>query len=109
MRLEEAATNLGASPLFIIRRVIIPLSRAGLVSGCLLCFTVAISVVVTSALLGGRAGRMLGNELYDQVITVYDWPFASSLAIVLVALIVMAISAALIAARRGNRTVGTRS
>jgi ABC-type spermidine/putrescine transport system permease subunit I len=109
MRLEEAATNLGASPLFIIRRIIIPLSRAGLVSGCLLCFTVAISVVVTSALLGGRSGRMLGNEIYDQVITAYDWPFASSLAIVLVTLIVIALSAALVAARRGNRTKGMRS
>jgi ABC-type spermidine/putrescine transport system permease subunit I len=98
VRLEEASINLGASPLATFRRVILPLSRSGLVSGLILCFAVAISVVVTSALIGGRAGRMMGNEIYDQVITAYNWPFASALSIVLVTVIVLSMSLLLLGA-----------
>ena len=61
-RLEEAATNLGASSFATFRLVILPLSRPGLISGVVLCFSIAISVVVTSALLGGRTGRMLDRK-----------------------------------------------
>ncbi len=99
VQLEEAATNLGASPLRMFRRVILPMSRSGLVSGILLCFSIAISVVVTSSLLGGRTGRMIGNEIYEQVITAGNWPFASSLAVVLVLLIMFAMSLTFMLAR----------
>jgi ABC-type spermidine/putrescine transport system permease subunit I len=100
VRMEEAATVLGAGPATMFRLVIVPLSRAGLISGVLLCFSIAISVVVISALLGGRRGRLIGNEIYDQVITAANWPFASSLAIVLVLSIIIAMSLALTLGRR---------
>jgi ABC-type spermidine/putrescine transport system permease subunit I len=99
VRLEEAAANLGAAPLVTFLRVILPLSRPGLVSGALLCFSIAISVVVISALLGGRAGRMMGNEIYEQVVTASNWPFAASLSAVLVAVILVAMGVALGLAR----------
>jgi putative spermidine/putrescine transport system permease protein len=108
VRLEEVAQNLGASPLVAFRRVLLPLSLPGLVSGGLLCFTVAISVVVTPALLGGRLGRMLGNEIYDQALSAYDWPFASSLAMVLVLLVFAAIAAILATGPR-RQTRGGRA
>jgi putative spermidine/putrescine transport system permease protein len=108
VRLEEVAQNLGASPLVAFRRVLLPLSLPGLVSGGLLCFTVAISVVVTPALLGGRLGRMLGNEIYDQALSAYDWPFASSLAMVLV-LIVFAAIAVILATGPRRQTRGGRA
>ncbi len=104
LRLEEAAINLGASPIRTFFRVIVPLSRPGLTSGLVLCFSIAISVVVTAALLGGRAGRMIGNEIYDQVITAYNWPFASSLSIGLITLIVASMSLLLIVMRDGRTT-----
>lgn len=84
--LEEASANLGARPLETFRKVLLPLSLPGLFSGILLCFTVSVSVVVTPALLGGRNARMIGNEIYDQVIASLNWPMASSLSMVLVAL-----------------------
>ncbi|MGF7162863.1 ABC-type spermidine/putrescine transport system permease subunit I [Rhodoligotrophos appendicifer] len=104
VRLEEASINLGASPVSTFFRVIVPLSRTGLTSGLILCFSIAISVVVTAALVGGRAGRMIGNEIYDQVITAYNWPFASSLSIALIILIVISMSL-LLTIMRGRRTV----
>jgi ABC-type spermidine/putrescine transport system permease subunit I len=102
-RLEEVAVNLGASPLVTWRRVLLPLSLPGLLSGVLLCFTIAISVVVTPALLGGRLGRMFGNEIYDQVVTAYNWPFASSLAVVLISLTFLMIALTLLASRWAQR------
>ena len=103
IRLEEAAINLGGSPLVTFRRVILPMSRTGMMSGIVLCFSIAISVVVISLLLGGRAGRMFGNEVYEQVITAGNWPFASALSTVLVLLIVLSIAAAMALSRSGAR------
>jgi ABC-type spermidine/putrescine transport system permease subunit I len=104
IRLEEAAIILGGSPLVTFRRVILPMSRSGMISGIVLCFSIAISVVVISLLLGGRAGRMFGNEVYEQVITAGNWPFASALSTVLVLLIVLSIGAAMALSRAGART-----
>ncbi|MDB5559727.1 MAG: potB [Enterovirga sp.] len=95
VRVEEAAASLGSSPLSVFLQVIVPLSRAGLVSGCLLCFTTGISVVVTPALLGGRSVRMAGNFVYEQVVTAFDWPLAASLANVLAILALLSTAAAL--------------
>ncbi|HXJ77194.1 MAG TPA: ABC transporter permease [Candidatus Methylomirabilis sp.] len=81
--LEEAARNLGATSWQVFRRVLLPLSVPGLVSGSLLVYSVAISALVTPALMGGRKVRMLGNLVYDEVLTSMNWPFASSLAVVL--------------------------
>ncbi|WP_187144382.1 ABC transporter permease [Microvirga massiliensis] len=86
--LEEAATNLGAKPFQLFRRVVIPLAIPGLASGAVLSFVVAISVVITPALMGGRSNRMIGNEIYDQVITAMNWPFASAMAVVLIAIVI---------------------
>lgn len=93
--LEEAATNLGAGPVQLFRRVVIPLANPGLASGSVLCFVVAISVVVTPALMGGRSNRMVGNEIYDQVITAINWPFASAMAVVLIGIVIALMVASL--------------
>lgn len=90
--LEEAATNLGATPLQLFSKVLIPMALPGIGSGALLSFVVAVSVVVTPALMGGRTSRMMGNEIYDQVVTALNWPFASAMALVLI-VVVLAVMA----------------
>ena len=108
MEVEEAGFNLGCGVWSLFRKVLLPLSTQGLISGSILCFSVSISVVVTSQLLGGRWGRMIGNEIYDQVITGLNWPFASALSISLIGglLALFAISAvmrrSLVAAGKGR-------
>lgn len=99
VRLEEAAASLGASPLRTFGLVILPLSRSGLVSGMILSFTVAVSAVITPALLGGRQVRMAGNFIYEQVLSAFNWPFGASIANVLAA-ISLACMVVLIAAGR---------
>ena len=93
LSLEEAATSLGATPFQLAGRVLLPLAVPGIASGSLLSFVVAISVVVTPALMGGRSNRMVGNEIYDQVITALNWPFASAMAIVLIAVVLAVLGA----------------
>jgi ABC-type spermidine/putrescine transport system permease subunit I len=83
---EEAARNLGANWIQLFRRVLLPLSLPGLISGSLLVYTVASSALIIPALMGGRAVHMLGNVVYDEVLTSLNWPFASSIAMMLLAL-----------------------
>lgn len=103
LNLEEASANLGARPLQTFRQVLLPLSLPGLFSGSLLCFTVSVSVVVTPALLGGRNARMVGNEIYDQVIASLNWPLASSLSMMLILLVVVIIVGGLLISARFGR------
>jgi ABC-type spermidine/putrescine transport system permease subunit I len=82
--LEEAARNLGASWLQTFRRVILPLSRPGLISGCLLVYSAAISAFVVPMLMGGARVRVIGRQIYDQLLISYQWPNASAIATLLV-------------------------
>jgi putative spermidine/putrescine transport system permease protein len=82
--LEEAARNLGASWSQTFRRVILPLSLPGLISGCLLVYSAAISAFVVPMLMGGARVRVIGRLIYDQLLISYQWPNASAIATLLV-------------------------
>ena len=82
--LEEAARNLGASWFDTFRLVILPLSRPGLISGCLLVYSAAISAFVIPVLMGGARVRVVGRLIYDQLLISYQWPSASAIATLLV-------------------------
>jgi ABC-type spermidine/putrescine transport system permease subunit I len=101
--LEEAAQNLGASWSQMFTRTILPLSLPGLVSGSLLVFSASMSAFITPALMGGRRVRMVGQQIYEEVLTAYDWPGAASLTIVLVVLMLTLVFVALRATRRRAR------
>jgi putative spermidine/putrescine transport system permease protein len=98
--LEEAARNLGAGPIAVFRKVILPLSLPGLVSGAVLVYAEAASAYVLPALLGGRFVRMIGNEVYDALLVTYNIPQASMLTVTLVAFTLGIIGIALVLARR---------
>jgi ABC-type spermidine/putrescine transport system permease subunit I len=101
--LEEAAQNLGASWHQTFARVILPLSVPGLISGCLLVYSISISAFVTPALLGNSRERMAAQQIYDEVLVSFNWPSASSLALALVALTLVLMFWALFATRRAGR------
>jgi ABC-type spermidine/putrescine transport system permease subunit I len=101
--LEEAARNLGASWGQMFVRTILPLSMPGLVSGALLVFSVSMSAFVTPSLMGGRRERMVGQQIYEEVLTAYNWPGAASLTIVLSVLMLGLVGVALWATRRRAR------
>jgi putative spermidine/putrescine transport system permease protein len=101
--LEEAARNLGASWGQMFTRTILPLSMPGLLSGVLLVFSVSMSAFVTPALMGGRRSRMIGQQIYEEVLSAYNWPGAASLTIVLALLMLGLVGLALWASRRRAR------
>src|SRR5580692_9312925 len=101
--LEEAAQNLGANWYQMFAKTIIPLSLPGLVSGCLLVYSLSLSAFVTPALLGSARERMVGQQVYDEVLVSFNWPIASALALALVLLTAGVVFFALLATRRAAR------
>jgi putrescine transport system permease protein len=86
--LREAAADLGASPAEVLWRVTLPLSRRGVVAGCLLVFIPAVGEFVIPDLLGGSETLMIGRTLWNDFFANRDWPAASAAAILLLALLI---------------------
>ena len=89
--LVEAAQDLGASPSQAFRDITWPLARPGVIAGCLLVFIPAMGEYVIPYLLGGPDTLMIGRVLFDEFFVNRDWPLASSVAIVLLTLLVVPI------------------
>jgi putrescine transport system permease protein len=81
--LEEAAADLGASRRGIFWLVTFPLSLPGVGAGVLLCFIPIIGEFVIPDLLAGSKSLMIGQTLWLEFFTNKDWPVASSIAVVL--------------------------
>jgi putrescine transport system permease protein len=87
--LIEAAADLGASPTACFWRITVPLSGPGILAGCLLVFIPAIGEFVIPDLLGGSDTLMIGRTLWVEFFDNRDWPAASAVAVVLLALLVV--------------------
>ncbi|MEJ7137402.1 ABC transporter permease [Amphibiibacter pelophylacis] len=92
VRLLEAAWDLGATPLKAFWLVTVPLSRAGIVAGFMLVFIPCLGEFVIPSLLGGPENLMIGRVVWDEMFTSNNWPRASALAVVMIALIVVPLS-----------------
>lgn len=87
--LIEAAHDLGAGKLQVFRRILLPLTKPGIVAGCVLVFVPSLGEFVIPKLLGGSKTLMIGNLIQDQFLGVArDWPFGAALSLILM-LIVM--------------------
>ena len=86
-RLAEAARDLGATPVRVFWQVTFPLSRSGVVTGCLLVFIPAMGEFVVPELLGGADSLMVGRLLWQEFFYNRDWPVASALTVLLLAAI----------------------
>ncbi len=89
VRLLEAAQDLGATPWQTFWRITVPLSRGGIVAGSMLVFIPAVGEYVIPELLGGPETLMIGRVLWDEFFSNNDWPMASSVAVVMVLLIIV--------------------
>ena len=85
--LEFAAMSLGASPPLALCLVTLRLARSGIVAGSLLVFSLAISAFATPGLVGGARANVMATAIYEQTIEMLDWPFASTLATILLVLV----------------------
>ena len=88
-RLLEAAYDLGASPFKAFWLVTVPLSKAGIVAGFMLVFIPSLGEFVIPSLLGGPENLMIGRVVWDEMFTSNNWPRATALAVVMIAVIVV--------------------
>ncbi|MFQ5983847.1 MAG: ABC transporter permease subunit [Woeseiaceae bacterium] len=89
--LVDAALDLGARPRQAFWDVTWPLARPGVIAGCLLVFIPAMGEYVIPYLLGGPDSLLIGRVLFDEFFVNRDWPLASSVAIILLMLLVVPI------------------
>ncbi len=89
MRLLEAATDLGATPFVAFWKITVPLSKAGIIAGSMLVFIPCVGEFVIPELLGGPQTLMIGRVLWDEFFSNNDWPMASTVAVVMVLLILV--------------------
>lgn len=91
VRLLEAASDLGCRSLTTFWTITLPLSKAGIIAGSMLVFIPAVGEFVIPELLGGPDTLMIGKVLWEEFFNNRDWPVASSLAIVMLALLLIPI------------------
>jgi spermidine/putrescine transport system permease protein len=87
--LLEAAADLGARPLEILTRVVVPLCAPALRAGALLVFIPCLGAYLTPDLLGGGKSVMAGNLIQNQFTTARDWPFGSAVSLILMAVVLL--------------------
>jgi spermidine/putrescine transport system permease protein len=90
-RLVEAGFDLYATRGRVLRRIVIPLARPGIIAGCLLVFIPGLGAYITPLLLGGGGRLMIGNLIALQFGTSRNWPFGSAMAFILMAVVLLAL------------------
>jgi spermidine/putrescine transport system permease protein len=88
-QLREASANLGARPARTFWSVTLPLTVPGVLTGCVFVFVPSLGNFVIPELLGGGRTVMVGNLIRDQFLKARDWPFGSTLALIVIALLVL--------------------
>ena len=93
LTLLEAAYDLGAKPWRAFVEITLPLSKNGIIAGCLLVFIPAVGEYVIPELLGGANTLMIGRVMWNEFFDNADWPMASAVtcAMVLLLLVPMAL------------------
>lgn len=100
---ERAAASLGAPPARVFRRVTVPLSMPGIVSGCVIVFAWTLSAFPTPELLGGGRVKMIANGVKDLALDSFNWPGAAAFALLALVLTLLVLAAV------GRLTLGRRT
>ncbi len=89
-RLIEAAQDLGANSANVFRRVILPLSVSGIVSGVTMVFVPSVSTFAISRLLGGGTQMMLGDLIENQFLGgAYNPHLGAAISMVMMVIVVV--------------------
>ncbi len=89
--LLEAAADLGSPPWKSFWQVTVPLSKPGIVAGCLLCFIPAVGEFVIPDLLGGSDTLMIGKTLWTEFSSNRSWTVSSAIAVLLLMVLMIPI------------------
>jgi spermidine/putrescine transport system permease protein len=91
MKLLEAAYDLYASRWQVLRRVILPIVKPGIIAGSILVFVPSLGAYVTPRVLGGGKQMMIGNFIELQFLAGKNWPLGAALSMVLLIIVTAAL------------------
>jgi putrescine transport system permease protein len=89
--LLEAASDLGSSNFNSFWKITVPLSKNGVIAGCMLVFIPVVGEFVIPELLGGPETLMIGRVLWQEFFNNRDWPVASALAVIMLLILIVPI------------------
>jgi putative spermidine/putrescine transport system permease protein len=100
--LRHASHALGAGRWRTFFEVTLPLSAPGLLAGCLLVYAGSVSAFVTQTLVGGGQLILMPYYMYQQAIQGNDYPFAATIAMVLLVSVLVIVTAVNVLGRRSR-------
>ncbi len=92
-RLVEAGYDLYATRMKVLRRVILPIVKPGIVAGSILVFVPSLGAYVTPRILGGGKNMMIGNFIELQFGQGRNWPLGAALSLLLLMIVLVALLA----------------
>jgi putative spermidine/putrescine transport system permease protein len=84
--LALAARSLGAGPASVFLRITLPLCLPGIRAGVLLVFALSMSAYAVPGVLGGPRYKFISTLVYQQSVSLFNWPAGAALAVVLLVL-----------------------
>ncbi|MBO5232666.1 MAG: ABC transporter permease [Clostridia bacterium] len=90
--LLEAADDLGASPFMRLRKVILPLSMPGVISGITMVFVPCVSTFYISQKLGGGKTMLIGDVIEMQFQSAYNYNLGAAISLILMVLILISLA-----------------
>ncbi|MFV0433163.1 MAG: ABC transporter permease [Leucobacter sp.] len=99
-RLAEAAYDLGANRWKVVRKVLVPSLRSGILAGSLLVFVPALGAFIQPMLLGGAKVDLIGTVIQRQFKESMNWPFGAAISVALLILTMLALLGFAFAAKR---------
>jgi ABC-type spermidine/putrescine transport system permease subunit II len=109
IHIVEAARDLGETPSGVFRRVILPFTTPGAIAGFTFAFVLASGDYVTTTLVGGTNGLMIGREIANAYGLTNNYPLGSALAFTMLAGLAAGIAAARVIPKAVSLVAGDAS
>jgi spermidine/putrescine transport system permease protein len=105
--LVQASRDLGASSWESFRRITLPLTMPGIITGCLLAFIPMMGEYVVPTILGGAKSFLVGSLVANEILTAVDWPFGAAISMALILVMLVLISLYLrVLGKRADKGLG---
>jgi putative spermidine/putrescine transport system permease protein len=92
LNLSDASASLGASEWQTFKKITVPLALPGVIAGCLLTFSAAITAFISQSLIGGGQMLFMPMYLYQQVSALSNFPFAAAISLTFLATVILCVS-----------------
>jgi spermidine/putrescine transport system permease protein len=90
-RFVEAGFDLYATRFRVLRKIILPIIKPGIIAGSILVFVPSLGAYVTPRILGGGKRMMIGNLIELQFGQGKNWPLGAALAVTMLFIVMIAL------------------